>query len=70
MKLRENVAEHCDTKSVMSYEQRTFNRPNQIDVVKQRIKEWEQCSKTWKHDKRLALRTSFRGSFQVEMIQA
>ena len=70
MKLRENVAKHCDTKSVMSYEQLTSNRPNQIVVVKQRRKDWEQCSKTRKHDERLALRTSFRGSFQDEMIQA
>ncbi len=70
MKLRENVAKHCDTKSVMSYEQLKSNRPNQIVVVKQRRKDWEQCSKTRKHDERLALRTSFRGSFQDEMIQA
>ena len=70
MKLRENVAKHCDTKRVMSYEQLTSNRPNQIVVVKQRRKDWEQCSKTRKHDERLALRTSFRGSFQDEMIQA
>jgi hypothetical protein len=51
-------------------ESRTSNRPNQIVVVKHRRKEWEQCSKTRKHDERLALRTSFRGSFQDEMIQA
>jgi hypothetical protein len=45
-------------------------RPNQIVVVKQRRKVQEQCSKTRKYDERLALRTSFRGSFQDGMIQA
>ena len=54
----------------MNFEKRTSNRPNQIVVVKQRRKDWKQCSKTRKHDERLALRTSFRGSFEDEMIQA
>ena len=54
----------------MNFEKRTSNRPNQIVVVKQRRKDWEQCSKKRKHDERLALRTSFRGGFQDEMIQA
>ena len=54
----------------MNNEQRTSNRPNQIVVEKQRKKDLEQCSKTRKHDERLALRTSFRGNFQDEMNQA
>ena len=58
---------------ILNNEQRTTSnepRPNQIVVVKQRRKVQEQCSKTRKYDERLALRTSFRGSFQDEMIQA